>query len=78
MKNFSLCDIKKDEVFVIGRIETSKNLRQRLLDIGFVPGTKVKCVRISPFGDPKAFLVRGSVIALRNRDSKMILGVKET
>ena len=78
MKNFSLCDIKKDEVFVIGQIETSKNLRQRLLDIGFVPGTKVKCVRISPFGDPKAFLVRGSVIALRNRDSKMILGVKET
>ena len=77
MKNFSLCDIKKDEVFVIGRIETSKNLRQRLLDIGFVPGTKVKCVRISPFGDPKAFFIRGTVIALRNCDSKNILGVKE-
>ena len=78
MKNFSLCDMEKGEVFVIGRIETSENLRQRLLDIGFVPGTKVKCVCISPFGDPKAFLVRGSVIALRNADSKTVLGVKET
>lgn len=77
MENFSLCDMKKGELALIKEIKTAGTLRQRLFDLGFVPGTKVKCVRVSPFGDPKAFFIRGSVIALRNLDSKTILGVKE-
>ena len=77
MQNFLLCDIKKGESFVIKKLETKGILRKRLLDMGFVPETKIKCVRTSPFGDPKAFLVRGTVIALRNSDSAKILGVKE-
>jgi len=47
------------------------------MDIGFVEGTKVKCVRISPFGDPKAYLVRGTVMALRKESAKEIMGVGE-
>ena len=77
MSFVSLCDLKKGDGLVIKEIKTEEKLRQRLLDIGFVPETKVKCVRISPFGDPKAFLVRGTVIALRNYDSAKVLGVKE-
>ena len=77
MSFVSLCDLKKGDGLVIKEIKNGEKLRQRLLDIGFIPGTKVKCVRISPFGDPKAFLVRGTVIALRNSDSAKILGVKE-
>ena len=77
MENFSLRDMKKGELALIKEIKTAGTLRQRLFDLGFVPGTKVKCVRVSPFGDPKAFFIRGSVIALRNLDSKTILGVKE-
>ncbi|MBR2639866.1 MAG: ferrous iron transport protein A [Oscillospiraceae bacterium] len=69
--------MKKGELALIKEIKTAGTLRQRLFDLGFVPGTKVKCVRVSPFGDPKAFFIRGSVIALRNLDSKTILGVKE-
>ena len=74
----SLSDIKKDEHFLIKELLTKGELRQRLFDLGFVPGTKLECVRISPFGDPKAFLVRGAVIALRKEDSAAILGVKIT
>ena len=76
MSFVSLCDLKKGDGLVIKEINTEEKHRQRLLDIGFVPETKVKCVRISPFGDPKAFLVRGTVIALRNSDSVKVLGVK--
>ena len=77
MSYVSLHDLKKGDSLVIKEIKTGEKLRQRLLDIGFIPGTKVKYVRISPFGDPKAFLVRGTVIALRNSDSVKILGVKK-
>ena len=76
MQNFLLCDIKKGESFVIKKLETKGILRKRLLDMGFVPQTKIKCVRTSPFGDPKAYSVRGTVIALRNKDASSVLGVK--
>ncbi len=77
MQNFSLCDIKKGEHFVIKKLEAKGILRKRLMDIGFVPETEVECVRTSPFGDPKAYSVRGAVIALRKNDAAFILGVKK-
>ena len=77
MRLIPLCDMKKGEEAVIKKLETTGDLRQRLMDIGFVEGTKVKCVRISPLGDPKAYLVRGAVIALRKEDAATVLGVEE-
>ena len=41
-------------------------LRLRLLDLGFVPGTLVKCTGRSPLGDPCAYLVRRTVIAIES------------
>ncbi len=54
------------------RLESKGALRRRLQDIGIIDGTVIKCVITSPFGDPKAYLVRDTVIALRNADSKKI------
>ena len=53
-------------------INTSFNLHQRLLDIGVIDGTVVECVLKSPSNDPKAYLIRGAVIAIRNEDAKEI------
>ena len=39
--------------------------RRRLMDLGFTPGAKITRLQTSPLGDPIAFEVRGSVIALR-------------
>ena len=48
------------------------SIRRRLLDLGFIPGTIVECVLISPFRDPIAYKVRNATIALRKSDSKLI------
>ena len=53
-------------------VNTSPSLKQRLFDIGLVPNTRVKVVHQSPSGNPRAYLVRGSVIALRNCDAQGI------
>ncbi|NPA45984.1 MAG: DNA-binding protein [Chlorobi bacterium] len=47
--------------------------RQRLLDLGFVPGTRVWVYLVSPLGEPVAYHVRGSHIALRREQSDKIL-----
>ncbi|MBD3297651.1 MAG: ferrous iron transport protein A [candidate division Zixibacteria bacterium] len=47
--------------------------RRRLLDLGFIPGTRVDVVRRSPLGDPVAYRVRGATIALRGADAEHVL-----
>ena len=53
-------------------VDTHLSLKQRLYDIGFVPNTKIKVIHQSPSGNPRAYLVRGTVIALRNCDAQRI------
>lgn len=46
--------------------------RRRLLDLGFVPGTRVAAEFASPSGDPVAYRVRGTLIALRSDQAQLI------
>jgi DtxR family Mn-dependent transcriptional regulator len=46
--------------------------RRRLLDLGFVAGTPVEVELVSPAGDPTAYRVRGTVIALRREQAGLI------
>lgn len=46
--------------------------RRRLLDLGIVPGTKVRAEMRSASGDPTAYNVRGALVALRKQHAQMI------
>jgi len=46
--------------------------RRRLLDLGFTRGTIVEAVQKSAFGDPVAYFLRGTTIALRCADAEKI------
>jgi DtxR family Mn-dependent transcriptional regulator len=46
--------------------------RRRLLDLGLTPGTRVEVALGNPFGEPRAFRVRGTTIALRNQQTDHI------
>jgi DtxR family Mn-dependent transcriptional regulator len=47
--------------------------RRRLLDLGFVAGTAVEVEMVSPSGEPTAYLVRGTVIALHREQAQLVL-----
>ncbi len=69
----SLNDIRPGQQAVIKGLNSKGSIRRRLLDIGLIEDTKVECLGKSPAGDPKAFLIRGAVIALRSEDCGDIL-----
>ena len=46
--------------------------KQRLSDLGIVEGTKIEKLCKSPFGNPAAYLIRGTVFALRNETAEKI------
>jgi len=47
--------------------------RRRLLDLGVVPGTRIRCEFASPFGTPRSYAIRGALIALRDYQAERIL-----
>jgi ferrous iron transport protein A len=68
----ALSTLNAGESCWVAAIELNGLLRRRILDMGMVPGTAVECVRRSPAGDPIAFKVRDSIIALRHDDASNI------
>ncbi len=47
-------------------------LRCRLLDMGLIPKTKVKTIKVAPMGDPIEISVRGYELSIRIDDAKKI------
>lgn len=62
------------EVEVVGLSPTCQGTqRRRLLDLGVVPGTRIRAVMASAIGDPVAYDIRGAMIALRRQQAEQIL-----
>lgn len=47
--------------------------RRRILDLGIINGTEIEPLYKSPSGNPVAYLIRGTVIALRSDLSSQIM-----
>lgn len=62
---------------VVRELKAKTSARRRLLDLGLVVGTTVEAVLKSPAGDPKAFQIRGALIALRSNEAcQVIVGLQ--
>lgn len=57
----------------ISTLVNSDVISRRLQELGFVKNAEVECLFKSFCGDPVAYKVKGSIIALRNIDAKNIL-----
>lgn len=72
-ENYLLADLPKGKQGVVAQINLEGELQRRLQDLGLVENTEITCVGQSPLGDPKAYLIRGAIIALRNEESRQII-----
>ena len=62
-----------NEEGVIKKVVAPSNIKNRLIDIGFVKGTKIKKVLVSPGRDMVAYDIKGALIAIRKDDTNDIL-----
>ncbi len=74
-----LVSLKENETAtIIGLSKESRGEnRRRLLDLGFVKGATIQIDLLNPLGDPKAFLIKGTSIALRKKQASKILIKKD-
>lgn len=68
----TLLSIKIGESATVKELKNSAEMKNRLMDMGLTPGTETKLLFSAPSGDPRAFLIRGAVVALRRQDCKKI------
>lgn len=73
----SLDELMPGQEASVRELIMSGAVRRRLTDLGLVPGTRIRCVAKSPSGDPKAFQIRGAVIAIRKEHSRQIMAERE-
>lgn len=63
----------------VGRVARIKEIlnsgisRRRFLDLGITPNSIISVERLSPSGNPIAFNIRGSIIALRKEEAQNIV-----
>lgn len=53
-------------------LENNIKNKQNLINLGITKNSKIKCLYKSPFNNPKAYLIKNVIIALREEDTKQI------
>jgi Fe2+ transport system protein FeoA len=71
----SLLDLRKGDAAILHSIDLPSEDARRLMEMGFIPGTRITVGNCAPGGDPRVFQVDGSEIALR-RDTARRLQVR--
>jgi len=67
----TLSDAKTGMVVRIDSIGESE-LKQRLMTMGLIPGTRVEILNSAPLGDPIAIRIRSYNLAMRRADAAQI------
>jgi ferrous iron transport protein A len=67
----TLADLKKGEEAVIESF-SDEEMSLKLMEMGCLPGEKVRVERIAPFGDPIAISVSGYMLSMRKDEAATI------
>jgi ferrous iron transport protein A len=68
----ALADLEPGAGAWVESVDPSSATGRRLLDLGFVPGTRVRVVRRAPLGDPVEYELRGYRLCLRRSEALRI------
>jgi ferrous iron transport protein A len=56
----------------VATVARSGSLTQRLLEMGLVPGARVRMIRAAPLGDPLEIEIDGYLLSLRRAEARLV------
>lgn len=62
----TLVDLRPGEEATLSRIDLPERAAVRLMELGFLPGSRISAAWSAPGGDPRVYRVDGAEIALRH------------
>jgi Fe2+ transport system protein FeoA len=57
---------------VVESVGGGRAFRRRLMELGIIPGTQVKVLRVAPFGDPLELSARGCNLSIRAAEAREV------
>lgn len=73
METIPLTNLKMHSTGFIKEINCKNTIKRRLLDLGLIPNTPITPIMQSVSGDPIAYEVRKTILAIRKQDAEKIL-----
>lgn len=73
----TVADLAPGESATICAIKGPAHLRQRLMDMGIIEGSRVDVIRFAPLGDPVQIRVYDTNIALRRTEARMLMIIRD-
>ncbi|HHU62304.1 MAG TPA: ferrous iron transport protein A [Natronincola sp.] len=73
----TLADLTVGKSGIVEKINAEGILLRRMLDLGLIPGTKVRACYENPTGNPIAYEIRGTIMALRVETAQMVNILRE-
>ena len=68
----ALADVALGQAATVREVTGPRAFRRRLLEMGLVPGVRVRVVTVAPLGDPIQIEVRGGQWSIRRREAAQI------
>jgi Fe2+ transport system protein FeoA len=68
-----LDDLRTGDRGIIERITGTGKFRQRLMEMGFVPGAEIVVEKYAPLKDPIEYILKGYHVSLRHTEAEKII-----
>ena len=68
----TVAELEVGQTAVVDRVQGRGTVAVRLLEMGFVPGSRVSLVKVAPFGDPLELRLRGYHVSLRRAEAAKV------
>jgi len=68
-----LSELQPGDQGEVAQVKAQGQVRQRLLEMGFVRGVTLRVEKLAPLGDPMELVIKGYHLSLRREESACIL-----
>ena len=68
----TLAEVETGKSAIVKNVHGYGQVSRRLMEMGIVPGIKIRVVKAAPFGDPIELKVRGYSLALRKSEAESV------
>lgn len=65
-KQVSLSELRHGDEAILDHLDLPAGDAQRMMELGFLPGSVIAVVKAAPGGDPRVYRVDGSEFAIRS------------
>lgn len=72
MKQTTMDELTAGQKGAVKAVNAPKQLKRRLMDMGFTKGVGVEIVKLAPMGDPMEVSLRGYRLCLRKAEARSI------